>query len=108
MCLLALCKADFVLKNEKDSQSEIEKAFDLFDTQNTGKISFADLKRIARELGENVTDQELHEMIKEADAGNPLCTVIRTLRCEYRCACFDCINRCCSVLCALHAETERW
>ena len=32
-----------------------------------GKISFRNLKRVARELGENMTDEELQEMINKAD-----------------------------------------
>lgn len=32
-----------------------------------GKISFKNLKRVAKELGENMTDEELQEMIDEAD-----------------------------------------
>jgi Ca2+-binding EF-hand superfamily protein len=32
-----------------------------------GKISFKNLKRVAKELGENMTDEELQEMIEEAD-----------------------------------------
>ena len=34
---------------------------------NPGKISFKNLKRVAKELGENMTDEELQEMIDEAD-----------------------------------------
>ena len=48
---------------EKDQNSEIEKAFDLFDINKDGKIDFDDLKQVARELNETMTDEELYEML---------------------------------------------
>merc|ERR1712183_1042164 len=47
---------------EKDTREDIEKVFKLFD-DDTNKISFRNLARVAEELGENIDDEELQDMI---------------------------------------------
>merc|ERR1712005_95482 len=50
---------------EKDTREDIEKVFKLFDDDNTNKISFRNLARVAEELGENIDDEELQDMINQ-------------------------------------------
>jgi centrin-1 len=51
----------------RDPADELTKAFMRFDDDATGRISFRNLKRVSLELGEQLTDDELREMIKAAD-----------------------------------------
>jgi Ca2+-binding EF-hand superfamily protein len=50
-----------------DTRDDIQKIFELFDDDKTGYISLQNLKRVAHELGENMDDAELLEMIERAD-----------------------------------------
>ena len=45
--------------SDKDTREDISKVFRLFDDDETGKITFKNLKRVAKELGENMTDEEI-------------------------------------------------
>ena len=55
--------------SEKDSVPALEAAFALFDVNEDGLIDFNDLKQVATELGENMTDEELREMLNGASKG---------------------------------------
>lgn len=52
---------------DRDPREEILRAFDLFDTENNGIIRLEDLRRVARELGEGLEEDELAAMIEEFD-----------------------------------------
>jgi len=52
-------------------QREIKRAFELFDSEGRGVITINDLRRIARVLGEDCTDEDLQEMIDEAAVTRP-------------------------------------
>ena len=54
--------------SDKDTPEDLRKVFDLFiGDDDADKIELKHLKRVAKELGENMTDEELNEMIVRAD-----------------------------------------
>ena len=54
--------------SDKDTPEDLKKVFYLFiGDDDTDKIELKHLKRVAKELGENMSDDELNEMIVRAD-----------------------------------------
>jgi calmodulin len=52
---------------DTDSEEEILEAFKVFDKDGNGFISAAELRHIMTNLGEKLSDEEVDEMIREAD-----------------------------------------
>lgn len=50
--------------SERDPMEEALKAFKLIDLEGKGRISLRDLKVLAKELGENLSEEELEAMIE--------------------------------------------
>ena len=55
--------------SDKDTREDLKKVFDLFigDDEKADKIELKHLKRVAKELNENMSEDELNEMITRAD-----------------------------------------
>ncbi|CAN6298011.1 unnamed protein product [Urochloa humidicola] len=50
-----------------DSEEKLREAFDVIDKDQDGYISATELRQVMTNLGEKVTDQEVEEMMREAD-----------------------------------------
>ena len=50
-----------------DTEEELIEAFKVFDKDNNGLISTAELRHVIRNLREKLTDEEVDEIIREAD-----------------------------------------
>ena len=52
---------------ETDTEEEMREAFRVFDQDGDGQISSQELRQVMANLGEKLTDDEIDDMIKEAD-----------------------------------------
>eukprot|EP00928_Gymnodinium_smaydae_P063570 TRINITY_DN47110_c0_g1_i1.p1 TRINITY_DN47110_c0_g1~~TRINITY_DN47110_c0_g1_i1.p1 ORF type:complete len:183 (+),score=52.49 TRINITY_DN47110_c0_g1_i1:42-551(+) len=52
---------------ERDTREDVNKVFRLFDDDCTGSITVRNLRRVARELGESISAEDLEEMLARAD-----------------------------------------
>ena len=64
--------SSFLLKfklrmQDTDTEEELIEAFKVFDRDGNGFISAAELRHVMTNLGEKLTDEEVDEMIREAD-----------------------------------------
>ena len=55
---------------KNNDNSELEDAFALFDMNNDGFITLDELKQVALDLGEDMTEEELKEMLIGASSKN--------------------------------------
>lgn len=53
--------------SEEDLESDIREAFRIFDKDGNGSISASELRHVMTNLGEKLTDEEVEEMLREAD-----------------------------------------
>ena len=65
--VLSLLTSLFGEPTAADSEEEIVEAFKVFDKDGNGFISAAELRHVMTNLGEKLTDEEVDEMIREAD-----------------------------------------
>jgi calmodulin len=58
---------------DTDTEEELMEAFRVFDRDGNNFITNTELKNVMLALGEKVTDEEVDEMIREADINNDGC-----------------------------------
>lgn len=54
-------------QKDKDTEEELKEAFRVFDKEQNGFIAAAELRHVMTNLGERLTEQEVDDMIKEAE-----------------------------------------
>ena len=66
---MAVCALKINNRSEDSKAEEVEAAFKLFTRGSDGPINIVHLRRVAKELKEDVSDEMLRNMIAEANGG---------------------------------------
>ena len=53
--------------SDRNTKDDLKRVFNLFDDDRSGEIKVHHLKRVARELGEEISEEELKEIVQRAD-----------------------------------------
>jgi len=53
--------------SDKESRTEVDKVFQAFDINRGGRFTTLELKKVAQELGEDLTDDEIQHIFTKAD-----------------------------------------
>ncbi len=65
---------------EEDTDEELRRAFQIFDRDNSGTISTEELRDVLKSVGENLTETELDEMMRQVDVDGS-----GTIDCRFLC-----------------------
>ncbi|XP_067136555.1 calmodulin-like [Centruroides vittatus] len=73
---------------KRDSDEEIIEAFKFFDKEGTGLVNAAELRRVMTTMGQKLSEQEVDDMIKQADVdenGNiDYCKFIQKMQAKWK------------------------
>ena len=53
--------------SDRNTRDDLKRVFNLFDDARQGFITIENLRRVARELGEEISEEELKEIVQRAD-----------------------------------------
>ena len=53
--------------SDKESRVEVDKVFQSFDINRAGKFTTLELKKVAQDLGEDLTDEEIEDFLNDEE-----------------------------------------